>query len=61
MFQDDPYTVSNTVNNITMEGIAGDITSTVEVMVDDINNGTDITCAIPQNTDHIIVIYIYNK
>ena len=59
---DDPYTVSITVNNITMNGIAGDITTTVEVMVDDINNGTDITCAIPQNTDHNnIVIYIASE
>ena len=49
VFQDDPYTVSITVNNITMEGIAGDITSTVEVMVDDINNGTPIrTRSVPQ-------------
>ena len=53
VFHDDPYTVSITVNNITMNGIAGDITSTVEVMVDDIDNGTDITCATVQNISDI--------
>ena len=60
VFQDDPYTVSITVNNITMNGIAGDITTTLEVMVDDIDNGTDITCATVQNTDHR-VIYIASE
>ena len=58
---DDPYTLTLiAVDNITTGGQIGDFTSTLEVMVDDIDNGTDITCAISQNTDHI-VIYIASE
>ena len=55
---DDPYTLTLiAVDNITTDGQIGDFTSTLEVMVDDIDNGTDITCAIFQNTLHL-PIYI---
>ena len=44
---DDPYTLTLiAVDNITTGGQIGDFTSTLEVMVDDIDKGTDITCAI---------------
>ena len=58
---DDPYTLTLiAVDNITTDGQIGDFTSTLEVMVDDIDNGTDITCATLDNTDHI-VIYIASE
>ena len=56
---DDPYTVTLiAVDNITTGGQIGDFTSTLEVMVDDIDNGTDIECAIFQNTSFI---HLYSK
>ena len=57
---DDPYTLTLiSVDNIITTGI-GDFTSTLEVMVDDIDNGTDITCGIFQNTLHSL-IYIASE
>ena len=51
---DDPYTLTlTTVENIM--GALADLTSTLEVMVDDIDNGTDITCAVFQNQDHLLI------
>ena len=59
---DDPYTLTLiAVDNITTGGRIGDFTSTLEVMVDDINNGTDIECATLDNTDHILFIYIASE
>ena len=53
---DDPYTLTLiAVDGITQDGIASDFTSTLEVLVDDIDNGTDITCEVFQNNDHIII------
>ena len=53
---DDPYTLTLiAVDNITTGGQIGDFTSTLEMMVDDIDNGTDITCAIFQNTLHLLI------
>ena len=53
---DDPYTLTLiAVDNITQDGITGDFTSTLEVLVDDIDNVTDITCETFQNNDHIII------
>ena len=40
---------------ITTDDKIGDFTSTLEVMVDDIDNGTDITCGIFQNTLHLLI------
>ena len=64
VFHDDPYTVSLiAVDNIITtddDNEIGDITSTLEVMVDDIDNGTDIECAIFQNTLHLL-IYIASE
>ena len=58
---DDPYTLTPiAVDNITTGGQIGDFTSTLEVMVDDIDNGTDITCGIFQNTLHLF-IYIASE
>ena len=51
---DDPYTLTLTaVENIM--GALADLVSTLEVMVDDIDNGTDITCAVFQNQDHLLI------
>ena len=36
-------------------GALADFTSTLEVMVDDIDNGTDITCKVFQNQDHLLI------
>ena len=56
---DDPYTLTlTTVENVM--GALADFTSTLEVMVDDIDNGTDITCAVFQNQDHLL-IYIASR
>ena len=56
VIHDDPYTLTLVaVDNITHNGEVGDFTSTLEVMVDDIENGTNIECAAPDNTDHIII------
>ena len=53
---DDPYTLTLVaVDNITQDGLMGDITSTLEVLVADIENETDITCEVFQNNDHIII------
>ena len=48
---DDPYTLTL----IAVDNRTGDFTSTLEVLVNDIENGTDITCETYQNTDHIII------
>ena len=51
---DGPYTLTLTaVENIM--GALADLTSTLEVMVDDIDNGTDLTCAVFQNQDHLLI------
>ena len=59
VFHDDPYTVSLiAVDNIVTtddDNEIGDITSTLEVMVDDIDNGTDIECATFQDTLHLLI------
>ena len=53
----DPYTLTLvTVENDDGDSDA-DLTSTLEVMVDDITNGTNISCAIFRNQKHL-VIYI---
>ena len=57
-FHDDPYTLTLAVDNIITtddDNEIGDFTSTLEVMVDDIDNGTDITCGIFQNTLHLLI------
>ena len=64
VFHDDPYTLTLiSVDNIITTDLGsriGDFTSTLEVMVDDIDNGTDIECAIFQNTFHLF-IYIASE
>ena len=56
VIHDDPYTLTLVaVDNITQDGRVGDFTSTLEVMVDDIENGTNIECAAPDNTDHVVI------
>ena len=54
---DDPYTLTLIAvdNNITTDGQIGDFTSILEVMVDDIDNGTDIECAAFPNTLHLFI------
>ena len=43
VFHDDPYTLTLiAVDNITTDDKIGDFTSRLEVMVDDIDNGTDL-------------------
>ena len=36
-------------------GFVADFTSTLEVMVDDIENGTNITCQITGDQEHILI------
>ena len=53
---DGPYTLTLVaVDNISMGGLAGDFVSTLEVTVDDIDNGTDITCATFRNTSQLLI------
>ena len=59
----DPTVVQNgpyTLTLLAADNVTGDILSTLEVMVDDIDSGTDITCAVFQNQDHLL-IYIESK
>ena len=56
-----PYTLSLiAVNNVSMDGIADDMTSTLEVMVDDIVNGTSIACEVFHD-DGKFFIYIASE
>ena len=57
VIEEGPYTLTLvTVDNDDGDSLA-DFTSTLEVMVDDITNGTNISCAIFRNQKHL-VIYI---
>ena len=49
LFQDLWQYINNQV------GVAADITSTLEVMVDDIDNGTHITCQVTGDQEHILI------
>ena len=61
MVQRGPYTLSLiAVNNVSMDGIADDMTSTLEVMVDDIVNGTSISCEVFHDDDKLF-IYIASE
>ena len=57
MVQEGPYTL--TLENLSMSGLA-DFTSTLKVMVDDIDNGTDIECAVFMRMDSRL-IYIASE
>ena len=60
MVQEGPYTLTLvSVENLSMSGLA-DFTSTLEVMVDDIDNGTDIECAVFMRMDSRL-IYIASE
>ena len=48
-----PYSLTVTVAN--RNGSRADLASTLEVMVDDINNGTNITCEIFQRHSHLVI------
>ena len=53
---DGPYTLTLVaVDNISMGGLAGDFVSTLKVTVDDIDNGTDITCATFRTTSQLLI------
>ena len=57
VIEEGPYTLTLVaVDNDDGDSLA-DLTSTLEVMVDDITNGTNISCAIFRNQKHL-VIYI---
>ena len=57
VIEEGPYTLTLVaVDNDDGDSLA-DFTSTLEVMVDDITNGTNISCAIFRNQKHL-VIYI---
>ena len=61
MAQEGPYTLTLvSVENLSMSGLA-DLVSTLEVMVDDIDNGTDIECAVFMRMDsrHIYIASEY--
>ena len=56
VIHDDPYTLTLVaVDNITHNGEVGDFTSTLAVMVGDIENGTNIECGALGNTDTIVI------
>ena len=60
---EDPTVVQNgpyTLTLLAADNVTGDIVSTLEVMVDDVDSGTDITCGVFQNQDHLL-IYIESK
>ena len=60
MAQEGPYTlILVSVENLPMSGLA-DLVSTLEVMVDDIDNGTDIECAVFMRMDSRL-IYIASE
>ena len=52
--QDGPYTLTLVAVDNVMGALA-DFISTLEVKVDDINNGTNITCAVFQNEKHALI------
>ena len=55
MIEEGPYTLTLVaVDNDDGDSLA-DLTSTLEVMVDDITNGTNISCAIFRNQKHLII------
>ena len=57
VIEEGPYTLTLVaVDNDDGDSLA-DFTSTLDVMVDDITNGTNISCAIFRNQKHL-VIYI---
>ena len=49
-----PYTLTLVAVDNVMGALA-DFISTLEVKVDDINNGTNITCAVFQNERHVLI------
>ena len=60
VIEEGPYTLTLvSVDNDDGDSFA-DLTSTLEVMVDDITNGTNISCVIPGNQTHL-VIYIISE
>ena len=54
MIERGPYTL-NLVAVDNSVGFVADVTSTLEVMVDDINNGTNITCLITGDQEHMLI------
>ena len=48
-----PYTLTLLVDNA--NGIYGDLTSTLEVMVDNVVNGTNISCEIFRNHKNLLL------
>ena len=54
MVEIDPYSLTLVVKE-NVNGYSADLTSTLEVMVDDITNGTNISCAIFRNQKHMVV------
>ena len=61
MVQEGPYTLTLvSVENLSMSGLQADLVSTLEVMVDDIDNGTDIECAVFMRMDSRL-IYIASE
>ena len=61
MVQEGPYTLTLvSVENLSMSGLQADLVSTLEVMVDDIDNGTAIECAAFMRMDSRL-IYIASE
>ena len=52
--QDGPYTLTLVAVDNVMGALA-DFNSTLEVKVNDIDNGTNVTCAVFQNEDHALI------
>ena len=56
IFYNDPYTLTlKGVDNLATDNRSGDITSILEVIADDVDNGTVVTCGIFQNSYNLII------
>ena len=60
VFVRDPYTLTLVAVTNVNEGV-GDFTSTLEAMVDDIEDGTSITCNVFSEEDPLIISKISSK
>ena len=54
MIERGPYTLTLVAVDNSV-GLVADVTSTLEVMVDDIDNGTTITCLITGDQEHMLI------
>ena len=58
MIEDGPYTLTLVSVDNDDGNCVADLTSTLEVMVDDIANRTNISCATSRNQKHLVIYKI---